>query len=319
MRSVMILLASLAVSISLTAQTQTQPPQTARQALIEMFLGADSDALSKHLPDAARKLVARNQNEQYAISIFRFATFGRQMASGGGQVQTFDDGPTILISQQGEDDKMEVVVERDSMVGEIEEIELSVHLYHDGQEKWLSIIPRIMFTLRQEKDIWRLIEVTASERLPLSDPDYLRGLRQQQQDANESSAQMRVGIIAAAETSYAEQHPDRGYECALPTLFTPEQPDPADDNPEPRQLYYDPGQWSSEWSGYRFTLTSCEGTPASKYQLTAVPVDSDAGTKTFCADESGTLRSLIGGNASACFSRGEVLSSASDSGIEVNQ
>lgn len=319
MRSAMILLASLAVSISLNAQTHTQPPQTARQALIEMFMGGDSDALTKHLPDAARNLVARNQNEQYASSIFRFATFGRQMASGEGQVQTFDDGPTILTSDQGEEDKMAVVVEHDSMHGENEEIELSVHLYHDGQEKWLSIIPRITFTLSQEKDIWRLIEVTAYERLPLGDPEYLRGLRQQQQEANESSAQMRVGIIAAAETSYAEQHPGRGYECALPTLFTPEQPDPADDNLEPQQIYYDPGQWSTEWSGYHFTLAGCEGTPASKYQVSAVPVDSDAGAKTFCADESGALRFLIGGKASACFSRGEVLSSASDSGIEVNQ
>ncbi len=317
MRSALMLLAALGVSLSLAAQTQTQPPQTARQALIEMFLGSDSGALAKHLPDAARNLVARNQNEQYAPSVLRFATFGRQRALNGGQVEAFDEGPKILISHQ-EDDTMEVAVERDSMAGETEEIEVSVHLYHDGQEKWLSIIPRILFTLKQEKNIWRLIEVTASERLPLSDPEYLRGLRQQQQDANESSAQMRVGIIVAAETSYSERRPDRGYVCALPTLFAPELTEPpSDDAAEAPQFYYDPGQSNTEWNGYRFTLTGCEGTPVSRYQLAAVPVDLDAGARMFCADESGTVKSLIEGKVSDCFSQGGVLNSPNDSESQV--
>lgn len=314
------LVVALGVSLPLTAQTQNQPPQTARQALIEMFLGNESDALAKHLPDAARNLMAHNQNGQYAPSVLHFANFGRQMALGGEEVETFDEGPKILISHQGEDDRMEVAVERDSMAGETEEIELSVHLYHGGQEKWLSIIPRILFALKQEKNVWQLIEVTASERLPLSDPEYLRGLRQQQQEANESSAQMRVGIIVAAETSYATWRPERGYICALPTLFAQGETDPAsNDSSEGPPFYYDPGQWNTEWSGYRFTLAGCDGIPALKYQLLAVPIDSDAGAKTFCADESGTVKSLIGGKVSACFSSGEVLRSANDPGFEVNQ
>ena len=51
--------------------------------------------------------------------------------------------------------------------------------------------------------------------------------------------------------------------------------------------------------------SGCDGTPASKYRVTAVPTDSDAGMKTFCADESGILKFVTGGKSSSCFSRGE--------------
>src|SRR5579864_161150 len=316
----LMLFAALGLSIPLLAQTQVPQPQTARQALIEMFLGNEADAFAKHLPDAARKLLVHDENEVYSSTVFRMASSGRQMALRGDRTETFDAGPTILMSPQGQSDRLEVAVERDSTVGENDEIELSVHLYHDGREKSLSVIPRLIFTLRPESGIWRLLEVTASERVPLADPDYLSGLRQQQQEANESAAQGRIGIIMAAETGYADQHPDRGYICTLPSLFAQElNNNTSVDDSEAPLLYYDPGQGSSEWNGYRFSLTGCEESRGAKFQITAAPLDSDAGTKTFCADESGTLKSLTGGDISACFSRGEVVSSANISGIEMNQ
>lgn len=322
MRTCLILLfAAIGASLPLRAQTQTPPPQTARQALIEMFLGNGTDAFAKHLPESARKLLPHNGDEPYASTVFRLSTFGRQMVLRGERMETFDAGPAILISEQSQGaDKVEVAVEHDSLAGETDEIELSVHFYHDGRPQWMSVIPRLIFVLKQEKDIWRLIEITAVERVPLTDPDYLHGLRHQQQEGNESMAQMRINSIATAETGYAAKHPDRGYTCDLQTLFTQEPDDnSSDDNPEAPQVYYDPGQGSSEWNGYRFALTGCEGSPGSKYQITAVPIDSDAGTKTFCADESGTMKSVRGVKVSTCFSRGEVVNSPNDSGMESNE
>jgi hypothetical protein len=309
--------AVLGAIVPLAAQTQPALPQTARQAVIEMFLGDGTDAFAKHLPDSARKLLPQNGEAPYASPLYRISTLGRQMARGE-HVETFDSGPTILISQQNQgQDKVEVAVEHDSLAGDTDEIELSVHVYHDGREQSLSVIPRLTFTLKQEKDIWRLIDFTAAARVPLTDPDYLRGLRQQLQEANESAAQMRVNSIASAESGYSEQHPDRGYTCSMPTLFAPRPVDTSsEDNPDPPQVFYDPGQGNSEWSGYRFAVTGCEGSPGSKYQITAVPVDSDAGTKTFCADESGTMKSVKGSRISACFSRGEVVSSANGPAME---
>jgi hypothetical protein len=73
------------------------------------------------------------------------------------------------------------------------------------------------------------------------------------------------------------------------------------------------------WSGYRFALTGCHESPGSEFQITAEPLDADAGTKTFCADQSATVKSVTGGTISACFSRGEVVSSANDAAIEPNQ
>ena len=266
----LMLFAALGASIPLPAQTQVPQAQTARQALIEMFLGNEADAFAKHLPDAARKLLVHDENRLYSSTVFRMATFGRQMTLRGERTEILDSGSTILTSPQGQSDRLEVAVERDSMAGENDEIELSVHLYHDGREKSFSVIPRLIFTLKPEKGIWRLLEVTASERVPLTDPDYLSGLRQQQPEANESAAQGRIGIITAAETGYADQHPDRGYTRTLPSLFAQELNDnTSDDNSEVSQLYYDPGQGSSEWNGYRFALTGCEGSPgrSSRSQL----------------------------------------------------
>jgi hypothetical protein len=202
-----------------------------------------------------------------------------------------------------------VKVEHDILARESDEIELSVHSYREGQEQSLSFIPRFIFTLRQENNIWRLTDVVASARVPWADPDYLRGLRRQQQEANASAAQMRITTIATAQAGDADLHPDRGYTCSLAALFAPEPIEtPADDNEQP-VIFYDPAQANTEWSGYRFALTGCEGSRSSKYEITAIPIDSDADTKTFCADEAGTVKSVTGGKPSDCFNSGDVLSS----------
>jgi hypothetical protein len=314
------LFAALGTSISLPAQTQAQAPQTARQALIEMFLSHEAETFAKHLPDTALKLLPPDGGEPYSSIMLLISSFDNGRFLRSQRLETFDDGPTILMSEQSEVDKMEVAVEHDILAGENEEIELSAHFYHDGREQSLFVIPRWIFTLKQEKKIWRLIEVTAAARVPLTDPDYLRGLRQQQQEANESAALTRVGIITAAEAGYADQHPDRGYTCALPTLFAPQpKENSSDDDAEQPQAYYDPGQGRVAWSGYRFALTGCQESPGSEFQITAEPLDADTGTKTFCADQSATVKSVTGGTISACFSRGEVVSSANNAAIEPNQ
>lgn len=165
----------------------------------------------------------------------------------------------------------------------------------------LPVVPRLTFTLRKEKEIWRLTEVTAAAHIPLTDPDYLSGLRKDQNESNESAAGNRVTVMATAETNYATRHPDRGYTCGLATLFTSE----PGAMPGENGFVSDPGQGNEEWSGYRFALTGCDGTPAAKYQITAVPLESDAGIKTFCADESGAFKFVTTGKISSCFSRGE--------------
>lgn len=301
-----VLLLALTCAVG-AAQNSQVPEQTARQALIEMFLGKGDNDLTKHLPDAARKALIRKGETAESSFVLRIATVGRSVAAQGQHIETFDVGPNILITDQpGQHERLEVAVEHDSLLGEQDEIELSVHLYKDGQEQTLPVIPRLIFTLKQEKEIWKLTEVTVAGHIPLTDPDYLKQLRKEQDEANERMIQMRVSIIAAAQKTYAAAHPEAGYICTLQGLGSALSSQASEPGAAPMM---DPGQGSEEWNGYRFSLSGCQGKPSSRYQLTAVPIDPESEAHTFCADESGKVKFVTGGKPSTCFSSGQDLNS----------
>jgi hypothetical protein len=302
------LLITLAANISSQAQTQTPPPppQTARQALIEMFLGKSPDAFVKHLPKVASQALIRKGESPETSLVQKISMIGQQLTAQG-HVETFDVGPTLLVSEQDEGRekvKTEVIVERDNLMGENDEIELSIHVYREGEPEFLPVIPRLIFSMTQEKEIWRLTEATLAAHVPLTDPDYLKGVRKKEDEASENMASARVSTIASAEVSYASKHPDRGYSCNLSDLFGKSNTGGSADQAAED---YAPSFPGDESSGYHFSITGCDGSPASKFQITAVPTESDSGMKAFCADESGTVRFEVKGKGDACLSRGQVL------------
>src|SRR5579864_5221871 len=247
MRQVLSALALTLAATSLTAQTlQTPPPQSARQALIEMFLGKGENDLAKHLADITRKALIRKDESAESSIVLRIAAAGRSMAAQGRTVETFDTGPNILVTEEPDHERVEVAVEHDSLMGDQDEIELSVHGYKDGQEEHLPVIPRLTFTLKQDNDVWRLTEITVAGHIPLTDPDYLKGLRKQQDEANEQMAQMRVNMIVNGQQAYSTAHPDIGYACALSSLV-PQKTESTDAEPTPTS--FDPGQGSEQWNG----------------------------------------------------------------------
>jgi hypothetical protein len=269
-----------------------------------MFFGKGADNFAKHLPEDARHTLIRKGEASETSWALRIADAGRQIAAQGEHVETFDTGPNILVVEQAKGtEKFEVTVEHDSLLGEADEIELSFHLYKDGQPVPLPVVPRFTFTLQKENGIWRLTEVTAAAHVPLTDADYLKSLRQQQDEANETAAQTRLTMISIAEKGYAANHADRGYTCSLSALFTPDPSTPRETS------FYDPGQGNEEWNGYRFAIAGCEGSPASKYRLTAIPSDPDSEMKTFCVDESGAVKFVKRGKPSSCFTRGQAANS----------
>ncbi|HEV2397259.1 MAG TPA: hypothetical protein VGS27_10000 [Candidatus Sulfotelmatobacter sp.] len=290
----------LTCSLPLCAQTPQQEPQSARQALIEMFWAKGGEPFIKHLPEEARKMLIRKGETGDASIVLRVASVGGTSSPLGEHVETFATGPNLLISEQpSQHERIEVAVEHDSWMGDADEIELSVHVYKNGQEQPLSVIPRLIFTLRQEKEIWRLTEINVVARVPFTDSDYLKGLRKQQDDADESAAKVRMLFIPQAENRYAANHPDRGFSCSLSELYAPPTGEEA--------LSYVPPFGNEESNGYRFLLSGCEGTPATKYQLIAVPLEVDSDLRTFCTDQSGTVKSITGAKASRCLSRGKPL------------
>jgi hypothetical protein len=305
-----LLLAAFAINISSPAQARnpTPPPQTARQALIEMFLGSDADALAKHLPENARPTLIRKGETSETSMVQRISLLVRQMSTQGEHIETFDIGPTLLASEKGEGKekiKTEVLVEHDSFMGETDEIELSIHMYRNGQPEFLPVIPQLIFSMTQEKEIWRLTEITLAAHIPLTDPDYLKGIRKQTDAMDENMASMRISMIASAEIRYSSNHPDRGYTCALTGLFG--QGDTTDAPAQPDEVYTPAAAAGDDSSGYHFSISGCQGNPASKFQITAVPIESDSEMKAFCADESGTVRFDANGRGSACLTRGQVL------------
>src|SRR5258706_16210556 len=309
---VLILLAALTANVSAHAQTQApkqrplQPPQTARQALIEMFMGKNPDAFVKHLPTVANQALLRKGENVETSMVQKIAMIGHQFAAQG-HVETFDEGPTLLVSEQQEGKekvKTEVTVERDNLMGESDEIEVSIHIYRDGQPEFLPVVPRLIFTMTQEKEVWRLTEATLAAHVPLTDPDYLKGVRKKEDESDENMASARVSMIASAEKAYATKHPDQGYTCKLADLFRQQAATvPADE----QAAEYNSGVLDGDFAGYHVALSSCEGSPSSKFQATAIPVDSDAGLKTFCADESGAVRCMVNGKGATCLMRGQVF------------
>jgi hypothetical protein len=295
------LLAIFAGVLSMAAQNPMAPEQSARQALIEMFEGKGENDFTRHLPDAARAALLHKGETPETSLLFRASGAVRGLAAQGDNVETFDTGPNILVSENtNSHERVEIAVERDSFSGEEDEIELSVHPYKNGEPEVLPVIPSLIFTLKKEKDIWRVTELSLTAHVPLEDPDYLKGLRKQQDELNESAVQMRINMIAQMETNYAANHPDTGYVCTLGTLYP---------NAEG-----EPNAFASlskdESSGYRISLTGCSGKPGAKYRLTAIPIDADSEMKAFCLDQSGTLKSVAAADSATCFSEGKILTGA---------
>lgn len=299
----------LCAVVTVAQNSAPPPPQSARQALIEMFLGKGADDFVKHLPADVRKALIRKGEAPDTSLVLRISAIGRELQGVGKTIETFETGPDILtVEDSNTHEKVEIVVEHDSLLGEEDEIELSAHLYKDGEPQFLPVFPDLTFRLKQENEIWRLTDITVSAHIPLVDPDYLKGLRKEQDDTNQSGAKARMAMIAEAENRYAANHKDSGYSCSLGVLFAP----PGNAG-EPN---YGAGFTNEETSGYRFSLSGCDGAPASKYKLMAVPIDSDSEMKVFCADQSGIMKFIDVDKKSNCLSSGEPITPAAFTVIE---
>lgn len=123
--------------------------------------------------------------------------------------------------------------------------------------------------------------------------------------ANEASAIGSVRTISTAQTSYASQHPDRGFTCSLGDLGPRFGVGASDDAADliNSQLA------SGTRSGYNFTLRDCESDtsdgPVIRYKVVATPVTRNtSGNRTFCSDESGVIRFVHESSGEACLSDG---------------
>jgi hypothetical protein len=304
---------SLMLFSALAANAQSQqvppPPQSPRQALLEMFFGSAPNHVEKHLPEIARKAFQQLDTGSGPNFLGEISMIASQARAAGSSFQTFDSGPTLLLAEEPRmQQKIEVLVEQDNLVGEENQIDLSFHMYRSGLEERLPIIPRLTFMMKPEKGVWRLNEVSFTARMPLGDPDFLKGfvkdLKKKQQSSNESMASWSIRTIISAENAYHAAHSERGYSCSLSELAQSSSEGTAQNN---NLIAFDSELVSGKKNGYVFALTGCDGL---HYKVAAEPATPAAGQRAYCADESGEIKFAPDGKATTCLSRGQSLNDA---------
>lgn len=322
MRKVLIAIALCVVFVSACVTAENAAPQTARQALLEMFFSKTPGTLVKHLPAvtvaALDKSGALAGLQQWSAMAAQFQT------QSGSHFETFETGSVLL---SGEDpksgQKFEVTVENDALRGEDDDIELSFMTYKDGQAQRTPFMPRMTFSMKQETQVWKLSEIAVTVRLPLADPDFLKAITEKmkpqvsatttfspqaqpqpqtmgQPAGSDATVMAAIKTILNAETTYAATYPRVGYTCTLSDLdgFGSGEPN------EHQAMLINSGLASGKRYGFVFTLSGCSGAPAGSFRLSATPNANTFGRKAFCADQSGAVRASLDGNVDRCWASG---------------
>ena len=176
-KKLVILIACAFVLIFASPSASAQPaPQTARQALLEMFFSKTPGTFEKHLPQATRAAL-HQAGTSSASMLGGFSALTNQLTAHGQQLQTFEAGPTlVLIEDPQTHSKFEIRVEGDDLRGDEDEIELSFHGSKDGETQIAGAKFGLAFTMRQETGSWRLNEVSVTVGVSLTDPEFLKAL-----------------------------------------------------------------------------------------------------------------------------------------------
>jgi hypothetical protein len=301
------------------AAQQNTAPQTARQALLEMFFSKTPGTLVKHLPSATRTALEKSGA---MASLDQYSAMASQFQSQGQNLQTFETGSVLLTGENPKSgDKVEVSVESDSLRGDQDDIVLTFQTYKNGQAQRTPFMPQITFSMKQEAQIWKLNEISVTIHLPLADPDFLKAITEKVKPAATTTTstsfvpQPQVSVTPAgsdamvtaamrtilnAEVTYATMYPTVGFTCTLSDLdgFG------GGERNEHQAMLINSGLASGKKYGFVFTLSGCSASPATSFHLSVTPNSNVFGRKAFCADSSNVIRSSDDGNAATCFARG---------------
>jgi hypothetical protein len=310
---------------ALSANAQPAP-QTARQALLEMFFSKTPGTFEKHLPQATRAALRSAGTTSSSSLLSGFSAFTDQLTARGQQLQTFEAGPTLLLIEDSlTHTKFEITVVRDDLRGDEDEIDLAFHGSKDGETQTAGAKFGLTFTMKQEAGAWRLNEVSVTVGVSLTDPEFLETLTTRLRPgiseapaggpstlatttaliaANESMAVAAVRTLNTAEITYAATFPGQGFTCTLSDLGGMGGGSGATEH---HAMLVDPRLASGKKNGYVYALSACEGNPASRYSITATPANPASGTRAFCSDESAVIRFSPDGKADSCTSLGKPL------------
>jgi hypothetical protein len=311
-------------------QQTAAAPQTARQALMEMFFSKTQGTFAKHLPLATRTALEKSGA---LATLQQYSMMASQLQTQGQIVKTFETGSVLLTAEDAKaDQKFGITVENEVFRRDQDDIELSFQVTKNGQAQRTPFMPQVTFSMKQEAQGWTLNEISVTIHLPLADPDFLKAITEKMkpqsgasgafqsrsdttvqaagvQAAGVQAAGSDATVVAAmrtiltAEVSYAGSYPTVGYTCSLSSLdgFGGGEPN------EHQAMLINSGLASGKRYGFVFTLSGCSGTPASSFHLTAAPNGNSLGRKTFCAEQSGVIRSSSDDNPATCLASGTAI------------
>jgi hypothetical protein len=299
------------------AQQTAPAPQTARQALIEMFFSKTPGTFLKHLPMATRTALEKAGE---LATLQQYSVLASQLQTQGQNVKTFETGSVLLTTEDPKtDQKFEILVENDALRGDQDDIELSFQVAKNGQEVRTPFMPQMTISMKREAQVWTLNEISVTIHVPLADPDFLKAFTEkmktqagasgafpQRPDTTVQAAGSDATVVAAmrtiltAEVIYATSYPTVGYTCSLSSLdgFGGGEPN------EHQAMLINSGLASGKRYGFVFILSGCGAPPASSFHLTAAPNGNSLGRKAFCADQSAVIRSSSDGNPATCLTSG---------------
>ena len=160
MRRVVVCLSLALVSACGLWGETASAPQTARQALLEMFFSKTPGTLVKHLPAVT---LAALEKSGALTSLQMYSSMATQLQTQGKTVQTFETGSVLLSGQDPKTgDKFEVTVENDALRADQDDIELSFQVYKNGQVERTPFMPQMTFSMKQEEKVWKLNEISVT-------------------------------------------------------------------------------------------------------------------------------------------------------------
>jgi hypothetical protein len=299
-------------SAALYAQPQTQapPPQTPRQALIEMISGGQEGAM-KHLTVEMQKSLQGDGKNNTAAELAAFD----QIKRASSDFQVFETGQVLLSANDPKNnEKFEVHVDSDDLSGDTDSMDISFHQFHDGVEQdipYATMLSSFTVGMKRQANVWRLNEISINIKIPVGDPKLLEkfgngmgtgmfggkvamGTAGNPEKPRDMAPIQAVTMVAFSETTFARSHPQTGFTCTLSDL--------AKSNP----FNLDPRIFSGEpYQGYKFTLSGCQNKPSGSFRLVAEPVVAAAGAKAYCTDATNNVRSSDDGLGSSCLASGK--------------
>lgn len=307
--AVFLLLVSSGPFLFSQAQAPAAPPQTPRQALIEIITGGEG--AMKHLTVEMQKSL---QGDGKSGSSPQLATFD-QIRAASPDFQVFETGPVLLAANDPKShEKFEVHVDSDDLSGDTDNIDISFHQFRDGVEQdvpYAAMLSRFTVGMKKQENVWRLNELSINIKVPIGDPKLLEKFGNgvpgmfgvggvsasgKQEKPREMAPREAVMMLGFAEASFARSHPETGFTCTLADLAKP--------NP----LNLDPHLFSTEpYHGYRFALSGCQDKPSGSFHLTAEPVSPTTKAKAYCTDATNNIRSSADGLGSSCLASGKVV------------